>query len=203
MANSTTDLPVKKLPRFIAITGQEGSGKDSLGDYLVTIGYMHVSAGDFIRDRARELGHTDPISRTILSQVGDDMRKTFGPCPITSAALSNYAKVHDEFPAGLVISGLRRTSELETFKAHGAVSLWIDSEEELRLYRMNRRSRGDQQSRAEFAAKSKEEYYGVTQGGAAGVNLRAIEKLADCRIVNNSTLQDLYAHAAFTLSHLA
>jgi dephospho-CoA kinase len=193
----------QSLPRLIAITGQEGSGKDSLGDFFANAGYMHVSAGDVLRERARGLGHADPIPRTILSQVGDELKKEFGPSPITESTLAKYEQSREEFPAGLVISGLRRVGELKAFKAHGAVSIWIDADEEQRFGHINNRSRGDEQAREDFAAKSKEEYYGATQGGEDGVNLQAIELLADCQVANKGKLSELYQNAANALTQLA
>lgn len=199
--NSSTEQ--RSLPRLIAITGQEGSGKDSLGDLFANAGYMHVSAGDVLREYARELGHIDPIPRTILSQVGDRLKKEFGPSPITESTLKRYKSLQQEFPAGIVISGLRRVGELKAYKSHGAVSIWIDADEERRFGHINSRSRGDEQAREDFAAKSREEYYGTTQGGEDGVNLRAIELLTDCRVANNGTLDELYENAINVITQLA
>jgi len=191
------------LPHFIAITGQEGSGKDSLGHFLAQAGYMHVSAGDVLRERARALGHVDPIPRAVLSQVGDEFKREFGPSPITESTLEKYRNVQNEFSAGVVISGLRRAGELKAYKSYGAVSIWIDADEDRRFYNIGNRSRGDQQAREAFTKRSKEEYFGTTQGGEEGVNLQAIEALADCRVVNDGTLEELYENAVNALAQFA
>ena len=110
---SNPNMHDEQLPKRIAITGKEGSGKDSLGNLLEErTGYLHISAGDVLRERAREQGHTDPIPREILSQVGDEMKKEFGPSPIIESTLKKYELLQVEFPAGVVISGLRRIGEL-------------------------------------------------------------------------------------------
>ncbi len=183
------------LPQFIAVTGQEGSGKDSLGAYLAKLGYMHVSAGDVLRSRAREQGYEDPIPRSVLSEIGDEMKKEFGPSPITESTLAKYNQSPEEFPAGLVISGLRRAGELTAFKSHGATTIWIEADVDRRFVNQTQRARGDEQSLEAFMNKGKEEYYGNTQGGEEGVNLQAIEALADCRVVNSGSLDDLYNNA--------
>jgi len=194
-----TNTGTLSLPKLIAVTGQEGSGKDSVGDYLALHGYMHVSAGDVLRKHARARGHKDPISREVLSEVGDELKKEFGPSPITESTLAEYDRVQKEFPAGLVITGLRRTGELEAFKAHGAVVLWIEAEDSRRFKNQTKRGRADQQNRKDFVKKSREEYFGNTQGGEHGVNLQAVELLADCRVANDSGLEDLYHTAVAKL----
>lgn len=187
------------LPKFIAVTGQEGSGKDSVGDYLALHGYLHVSAGDVLRTHARARGYKDPISREVLSEVGDALKKEFGPSPITESTLADYDRLQTKFPCGLVITGLRRTGELETFKAHGAIVLWIEADDDRRYKNQTKRGRADQQNREGFIKKSREEYSGKTQGGKHGVNLKAVEILADCRVANDSSLEDLYLRATAAL----
>ena len=198
--NTVSQSVKPTLPQFIAIIGQEGSGKDSVADYLAKQGYMHASAGDVLRKRAREQGHKDPISREVLSQIGDALKREFGPSPITESVLAQYHQAPQQYPAGVIISGLRRVGELEAFKAHGAVLLWIDADDDRRFANQSHRARADQQDREAFNKKSKEEYYGNTQGGGHGVNLQDVEALADCRIVNDGSLEDLYRNAVRTLS---
>lgn len=180
------------LPEFIAVTGPEASGKDVYAGLLTKMGYLHIAAGDVIRERARSLGFTDPIPRSTLSQVGDAMKEEFGPSPITQSSLATYEAQRVQFPAGLVISGLRRVGELTAFKEHGAIALWIAASDDQRYANQQNRARGDQQSREEFLARSRAEYFGTTEGGTDGVNLQAIESLADCKITNDGSLDDLY-----------
>lgn len=195
-------MPNAKLPRLIAITGQEGSGKDSYGDYLAERGYMHVSAGDVIRAHARTQGYADPIPRDVLSLVGDALKKEFGPSPITESTLTNYTQRQAEFPAGLVISGLRRMGELLAFKDRGARALWIAAEADRRFAYQGKRSRSDRQDFEDFVARSEKEYLGTTEGGPSGVNLRAIEALADCRVTNDASLKSLFQNADSALSQV-
>jgi dephospho-CoA kinase len=180
-----------KLPRFITVTGQEGSGKDSYADHLAGKGFMHISAGDFIRSVARqERGCTDPIPRSILSEVGDELKARYGSSPITEASLSRYEQEREIYPMGLVISGFRRVGELRAFKARGAVALWIAASDETRFHNLSHRP--DQLSWEEFKIRSEQEYHGDTSGGKGGVNLKAVEEMADLKVVNEGTLQELY-----------
>lgn len=182
-------------PRFIAITGQEASGKDSIAEHLAKLGYLHIAAGDVLRKRARAAGHKDPIPRSVLSQIGDAMKQEFGPSFITQSSIKRYEEQKAQFTAGLVISGLRRAGELSAFKAQGAVALWVEADDDKRFSNQLRRARGDQQDRATFLERSKLEYFGATDGGADGVNLQAIEAMADFKVRNDGTLEDLLAKA--------
>jgi hypothetical protein len=188
------------LPKLVAVTGQEASGKDSYAAHLAAMGYMHVSAGDVLRERARAQGYQDPIERTVLSKIGDELKQEFGPSPIVESTLAKYHAQEADFPGGLIISGLRRTSELKAFQAHGAALLWIAASDESRLANQHARGRGDDQSDAAFLEKSQQEYTGTTAGGAEGVNLQAVEALADCRVENDGNLEDLYQRADDSLS---
>jgi dephospho-CoA kinase len=191
-----------KLPKLIAIVGQEASGKDSYGEHLGELGYMHVSAGDVIRARARAEGFSDPISREVLSQVGDRLKQQFGPSPITESSIERHQQQQELYPSGLVISGLRRVGELMAFKKHGAVVVWLDASTELRFNNQSSRARGDNQDFEDFKAQGDKEYFGTTDGGASGVNLQAVEALADIKVPNKGTLIDLYTNADKALEDL-
>lgn len=179
-------MPATPTPLFIAITGTEGSGKDTYAHHLETKGFMHVSAGDFIRKQARAQGYKDPIPREVLSRIGDELKVKFGPSPITVSTLASYHHAREHFPAGLVISGFRRIGELEAFKAAGAVIIWIDADENIRYEREKARKRDDQALTLEaFQARGRKEYYGETEGGKEGVYLKGVEALADFKVFNN------------------
>lgn len=179
----------RKLPRFIAVTGQEGSGKDTYARHLAGMGYLHISAGDFIREEARSRGHSDPLSREILSRIGDQLKAEFGPSPITEASIKRFERQESDFPAGLVISGFRRLGELEAFKKHGAIALWIAADEKTRYRNLGYRQ--DRPTWEEFIERSDKEYEGGTGGGKDGVNLHSVESQADCMIVNDSDMETL------------
>jgi dephospho-CoA kinase len=182
------------LPKFIAVTGLEASGKDSYANHLADLGYMHVAAGDVLRARARFQGYSNPIPRSVLSVIGDELKREFGDHPITKSTLARYEEKSTDFPRGLVISGLRRVGELQAYKKAGAVSIWIEASDEVRVENHFRRNRSSE-SRALFLARSLKEYQGQTSGGLDGVNVQAIEKLADCRVNNDGTLENLFDNA--------
>jgi len=182
-------------PRHIAIVGLEASGKDTYANYLETKGYLHVAAGDFLRAQARRQGYKDPIDRATLSKVGDELKLKYGPSPIVTSTLESYRVDQQKYPAGIVISGLRRTGEIAELKKQlDAVVLWIDCDDEIRFHRQTVRARDDHAaSLAEFIKKSHQEYRGDNSSDGKGVNLQAVEAMADMRIPNNGTEAEFIA----------
>ena len=189
----------RKLPRFIAVTGQEGSGKDTYAKHLEEMGYLHISAGDFIRGAARSKGHRDPLSREVLSQVGDELKAEFGLSPITEASIKQFER-QEPAPVGLVISGFRRLGELKAFRRHGAVALWIAADERTRYRNLGYRS--DRPDWDAFIKRSRLEYSGGTDGGKDGVNLQAVEAQADCIVTNDADVETLLRRGDETLEKI-
>jgi hypothetical protein len=178
----------EKLPEFIAVTGLKGSGKDYLARHLESeYGYLHIPSSDVLRQIAREQGYEDPIPREVLSQIGDEFKKKFGPSPITDSSITKYEQNQDKYPGGLVISGLRRPPELKAFKARGAKALWVHADGMQRFKNTQNRGRGDEQSLEDFQAHDKVEYEGAAAGDENTIRLRAIEELADHRVTNDNT----------------
>lgn len=191
------------FPTLIAVTGQEGSGKDSYAEHLAAQGYMHISAGDVIRQAAVAHGYAPPFDRDTLSKVGDELKRKFGSSPIVANSMQSYEQAAPK-PKGLVISGIRRVGEIEAFKSHGAVIVWINADEKQRFNNQKSRARiGDELDLDAFVLRGKKEYFGDTQGGHHGVNLRAIEALADCKVSNDGTLEDLFHKADTALAEQA
>lgn len=176
-------------PRLLAVCGTDACGKDYYAGHLAqNYGYMHVSAGDVIRNEARSQGHTDPIPREVLSKVGDDMKRRYGAAPIAQSALEKWQHQQKTYPAGLVISGLRRVPEIRELKDRGGLVVFIDAPLELRFAWQSRRVCREVAATIEaFAASSDIEYYGRTPAGTAGVYLQGVEELADIQFMNGGT----------------
>lgn len=197
------DLNHYSMPKLVAVVGEQGSGKDSYGEHLAELGYLHISAGDVLRERARTEGYSDPLSRDILSEVGDRFKQEFGPSPIIESSLANYEKNADTCPAGLVISGLRRAGELEAFKKHGAVVLWINASVAKRFENQRQRNRaGDHEDLKSFIEQSQKESLD-TAAGSLSINLQAVEALADCKVNNDGTLEELFTNADQLLTNFS
>lgn len=176
----------QSLPEFIAITGRKGSGKDYLGHYLESeYGYLHIPASDILRQTARERGYKDPIPREVLSKIGDEFKKKFGPSPITEGSVAKYKQKQDQY-SGLVISGLRRPPEIKAFKNRGALVLWIHASESQRFDNVHDRDQNSE-TLEEFLANDRLEYEGPAEAEENSINLKAIEDLADYKVINDNT----------------
>lgn len=73
--------------------------------------------------------------------------------------------------------------------------LWIDADDDRRFANQRHRARGDEQDRTAFIERGHREYCGINDGGENGVNLQAIEALADCSVANDGCLDDLFQKA--------
>jgi len=73
----------------IGVTGNNGSGKDTFANYLVTKkSFTHISLSEFIREETLRQGITP--SRENLHNVGNEMRAYFGPDILASRALQKW-----------------------------------------------------------------------------------------------------------------
>lgn len=182
--------------KTVAITGTDASGKDLYAQHLEDMGFMHVSAGDVLRNAARAQGHLDPIPRIVLSEVGDQMKAKFGSAPIVLSSIETYSEKKDSYPAGLVISGLRRVAEVKAFKERGAYVLFVDADPQIRFARqLNRKGREKSENIEDFLRSGQIEYLGQTSAELAGVYLQGVERLADVILLNNGEQADFFEQA--------
>jgi dephospho-CoA kinase len=179
---------------LLLITGPISSGKDSVGQYLADKhGMQHVSGGDLLRAEARLRGATDPISREVLEQTGAELAALYGQAPLTHRALEQYQDVADQYPGGLVMTGLRRLHEVHYFEEQGGIIWYVDAPLENRFEWATTRKRGDDPALfASFAERDSKELNGETPDGKDGIYILGVKALAQSVIVNDSTEQALY-----------
>jgi dephospho-CoA kinase len=178
---------------FIVVSGMPASGKDSAGDHLAERhGFMHVSASNILRAQAAKEGYQAPYSREILGKVGDELKKKYGAAPVSRKALEQYQTVHNEFPGGLVISGLRRVHEIDFVHENHGLVVFIDSPDERRFEWLKARNRDDEVSIETFKEREAAELKGTTAEGKDGVWIEGVRAKADVIIDNSGSLEDLY-----------
>lgn len=170
-----------KRPALVGLTGTNGAGKGEVAAYLGRKGYGHLSLSDVLREELAARGLS--ASRDNLIAVGNELRARFGPDVL---ARRTMAKVLGP----TVIDSIRNPREVEFLKRQaGFLLIALDAPIEVRFART--RARGRDESAAtleEFRAKEDVEM----AGSETGQQLARCMAMADRRIVNDGTLEDLW-----------
>src|SRR3989344_4535476 len=133
---------------ILGITGHPASGKDTVAEYLVSLGFEHFSTGDTIRAEMKKEGlHTD---RSSVRDFPAKKRKEYGleyPIP----------KIIDKITKDAIVSGLRNVGEVKALKkAFGKKFMLVAVEApiEVRYKRvLGRKRTGDEISFEQFKAE--------------------------------------------------
>jgi dephospho-CoA kinase len=134
--NNTTIVGIAGLPR---------SGKDSLAELFLELGYFGVSLGDIVRDvaRQRHAGKPDPISVQNMTETSNFLRTTKGPDFALKEAFSRYeaSLAKGDQYKGLAVWSVRAPVEVDYILAHGGRLIWVEASDEVRHARMIRHRR--------------------------------------------------------------
>lgn len=167
----------------MCVVGQPGSGKDTLANFLVEMGFSHISTGNIIREemRARNIP-TDRESMRVFSQ---DMREKMGNSYPANIAVSKIA-------CNTVISGPRNVAEVEFFKnkfGKNFILVAVTTPIEIRHDRVkNRRGReGDNITFAQFKEQEDAELNSGTH------ELSRLLAIADHSVDNSRNANDMFA----------
>jgi dephospho-CoA kinase len=178
--------------RLIGITGTLSAGKGTVADYLVGKGFVHHSAREFITREIVKRGL--PVNRDSMVNVANDLRSTYGP----SYVVESMAKEALAAGQDAVLESVRTPGEVEALKQLGGTMLAIDADRRTRFERILKRGipETDRLTFEEFVAQEDRE---MTATDPNKQNLRRCIELADIRIENNGTVEDLYAKVEQTL----
>lgn len=168
---------------IIGITGANGSGKDFVGQYLAEkLGWQHFSLSDELRDIARERGLG--LDRTTLQKLGNEMREKHGPDYLSQRILARA-------PKNFVVTSIRNMSEIMPLKKQGGFTLvFVDALLNIRYQRTcGSRDRASESrlSLDEFITEEQREM----AGGATGQQLQRVFAMADIKIDNDGTIEEL------------
>ena len=170
---------------IIGITGTLGSGKGTVVEFLKERGFEHYSMSGFIAEEIKRRGM--PVNRDTLTDVGNDLRKQFGPTHIGGTLL----KRAKETGGNAVIESLRAVGEVENLKQNGAVIWAVDADIRKRYERiMSRKSEKDSVSFEKFAGDEQRE---SVSDEPWDMNLPKCIALADVMIRNDGTTEELRA----------
>ena len=173
----------KSMSTIIGITGNPASGKDTVGDYLVSKGYTKITMSDILREEMTKLGI--PTDRSSIHNYVTEMREKYGNGYLCQETIKRIK-------GNTVLSGLRNLEELKIFKERLGESfklISVESPIETRYVRAKERGRiGDNISFERFKIEEEEEKN--SHSGKFGVDL--LIKQADFKIMNDGTISELF-----------
>ena len=173
--------------KIIGLSGTNGSGKDSLANYLVSqYNYYFVSVSDLLRQEVQNRGL--PPDRQSLRQVSSEWRRQFGLGVLIDKAVSNFKQQTENY-SGLVIASLRNPGEADRVHELNGSVIWLDADPKLRYDRIqaNKAARNNRQSDnisfEQFLEEEKAEMF--SQGDEATLSMNAVKQKADWFIDNS------------------
>ncbi|MDO4773860.1 MAG: AAA family ATPase [Candidatus Saccharibacteria bacterium] len=166
---------------IIGISGLQCSGKDFAAEYIAReYGYLHISTGDILRARAKELGLD--MSRRSLQALGYQLRKeNDGRDPLLLEALSSLS-------GNTVLTGIRTLDAARSIIDAPGRLLYIEAPLEVRFERSVSRARVDHVSMDEFIINDQIEHYGAED---TDMSLFAVKSIAS-RVICNHASEESY-----------
>ena len=166
------------MKQVLILLGKARSGKDTVADFLEEkFGFKKFVFSSVLEEELKKQGKE--VSKQNMASLGDELRKKFGMAVMAEKILK---KVKEE--EKIVFVGPRSLEEVELIKEKfpQAKVLLITAPEEKRF---ERRTEIDPQQEKDFHLRDKadEEKKGM----------KKIFVLADFKIENNSSLEDLFA----------
>ena|SRR3989344_2747228 len=167
---------------IIGIVGQNGSGKDTVAEYLQSKGFNHISISNGLREEAARRG-IEPTKDNLIT-LGNQLRNEYGNFILAKIALDKTEAGKD-----YVVTSIRNPGEIEELKKSGSFTLLnVEAPLNLRFERMRTRNRqGDPLSYEQFLEIERRE--NTNQSNTT--NIKACQDMANFTIINNGTLEEL------------
>lgn len=183
--------------KVIAVVGPIASGKGALINLLKEKGYQDLSLSDVVREKAHEWGL--PLTRKNLQDVGDKLRRSFGPSLLAELATQEIKKYPEK---KYVIDSVRNSAEVAYLKKEfGAFVIGITASADKRFQLMQIRGREwDPKTREEFD-KLEERDRGVGQE-SFGQQVERCLQMADIVVDNNGTLEEFETNLGYFLGQI-
>ena len=180
---------------ILGITGTIGAGKGTVVEYLVQQkGFAHYSVRDFLVEEIQK--KSLPVDRDSMREVANALRSGHGPSYIIE---SLYHRAEDS-GKDVLIESVRAIGEAEFLKAKGAMILAVDADRRLRFERVTlRASATDDVDFATFVMHEEKE---LASTDPSGQNIIGVMQMADARIENDGSLEELHAKVEEVLQTL-
>lgn len=171
---------------IIGITGTLGAGKGTVVEYLVREkGFVHYSVRAFLLEEINRRGM--PGNRDSMVVVANDLRHRHGPSFVTDCLY--YEAVKSGKPC--IIESIRTTGEILSLREKGRfILLAVDADPELRFRRIS--ERGSETDRIDYETFLSNEAREMTASDPGVQNLKACMELAEYKLINNGSREELF-----------
>ncbi|MEN9920861.1 MAG: hypothetical protein RL538_754 [Candidatus Parcubacteria bacterium] len=180
---------------IIGLTGSFGAGKGCVADYLTDVkGFAHFSARSFITE---ELARRNlPINRDTMTDVANDLRKTYGPTYI----FEQLVRMAKERGGDVVVESIRAVAEAEYLRSEGGVVLGVDADPQVRYERIVKR--GSETDHVTFEEWHAQELRESNPDDPTKQDIFGALKASDYIIMNTASLDELHREIdAFILKY--
>jgi len=176
---------------IIGLTGKNAAGKGEVAKFLQDRGFYYASLSDELR---AELKHRKlALTRDHLTRIGNELREKHGP-----GVLAERIQKTLRDSRNTVVDSFRSPGEVESFRRRKDFVLWaVIADPKIRFERIKSRGREkDPDTLAHFVAVERREAHNTDPSKQS---LDACERLADQRVPNNGSFEDLHRRLAALL----
>ena len=168
----------------LGLTGRIASGKEEVAEYFIKKDFIYFSLSEEVRGEARE--RNIEITRSNLQDLGDMLREEEGLGVLVKRVKKKFREEYD-----FLVGGIRNTGEVEELrKFEGVKLISIDAPVKERYKRiLSRKDQGDDKTYQGFL-KTDERDFG--ENIKSGQQVGKCMEMADFKIINDSSLDDLY-----------
>lgn len=177
----------------IGIVGPLACGKGVVTEYFIKkYGYISFSLSSIVHDEVKKRGYSS-YTRTILQDVGDDLRKKEGDGVLAKRAIEQLtANSKQQTAKRIIIEGIRNPGEVEYLRTiSGFFLISVDAPQKVRFQRVLQRGKPwDPKSWEEFQTVD-----GRDQGDVNNTNGQQVKqcmKLADIHLQNNTSIAQFH-----------
>lgn len=167
---------------ILGITGDAGSGKDTVAEILQERGFVHLSFSDLLREELRN--KNKPITRESLTVIGNELRAARGADILARLALERIEK-----EKSYVFTSIRNPTEVQKLQEQpDFVLIKVTASEEIRLARLRLRNR---EQDAQTIQELRQEEQRERSADPAAQQLHKVAEMATITIVNDATVEEL------------
>jgi dephospho-CoA kinase len=170
----------------VGLIGEKGAGKGTVSDYLIEkYGAIHYGTSKILRRTLEDL-HV-PITRDNLVKLALVLKEGYGPSIIIDSLIQDMEKNGSDV---IIADGIRMHGDVDPFRkkfGENFFLVYVTADLKLRFERTKARKQNDGEGEASLEQFLEEE------GKLTEVSIHEIGRLADFKMNNNGTAEELKA----------